>query len=278
MYSIIMGRILWIFNTRKGKFLRRYFPMFATMWTLADVVFDAFQAKEYYDYSRTGIESCENNGEVFQNNNGTFAGPKTVNIISPIYFWISFVTFVFPPIMGITLYYLAYGRYGLFGNPNKEHLFKYKEKIAAMNFASRFCILIFVIPAISIIRAFIGYYIFLPFFSIFFSAKLMYYGKIDRKERLDIIGMDMYFTPALLPFYTLVEQVGEAGPQIALAAIFLYNNSHCSELYTYDLYGTFMPQIVISLVFSFGSFLIGTTKGIISGITFWRNYKLPEKS
>ena len=104
----------------------------------------------------------------------------------------------------------------------------------------------------------------------------MYYGKLDRKERLEIMGMDMYFTPALLPFYTLVEQLGEAGPQIALAAIFLSNNYHCSTLYTYDLYGTFMPQVVISLVFSFGSFLIGTTKGIIAGITFWRSYNLPE--
>ena len=265
-------------NTRTGKILRRFFPMFATMWTLADVVFDAFQAKEYFEYSITGIENCENKEEVFQNNNVTLGVPKTANLISPIYFWISFVTFVFPPILGITFYYLAYGRYGLFGNPNKQHLFKYKEKIASMNFAARLCILIFIIPAISIIRAFIGYYIFLPIFSIFFSAKLMYYGKLDRKERLDILGMDMYFTPALLPFYTLVEQLGEAGPQIALAAIFLSNNYHCSQLYTYDLYGTFMPQVVISMVFSFGSFSIGTTKGIISGITHWRNYKLPEKS
>ena len=98
-------------------------------------------------------------------------------------------------------------------------------------------------------------------------------GKLKPTERIDIVGMDMYFTPAVLPLFTLTEQLGEAGPQMLLATVFLFNNHDCKGLYTYDLFGTFMPQSVISLFFSFGSFLIGTIKGIITGYQFLRQFR-----
>ena len=126
------------------------------------------------------------------------------------------------------------------------------------------------IPIISVIRNFIGYYIFLPYFSLYFSGKLMRYGKIDPEEKITFPRMDMYFTPGLLPFYTLVEQLGEAGPQILLAIICLVNNSHCTELFHYDVLGTSMGLLGISLGFSVGSFLIGTFKGIAAGMIYLR--------
>ena len=134
------------------------------------------------------------------------------------------------------------------------------------------------IPIISVIRNFIGYYILLPYFSLYFSGKLMWYGKIDPEEKITFPRMDMYFTPGLLPFYTLVEQLGEAGPQILLAIVCLVNNSHCTELYNYDVLGTSMGHLVISLFFSFGSFLIGTFKGIVAGVIYLRRRREERKT
>ena len=241
--------------------------MLLNLWTLTDVAFDVIQAREYHDYSISGIENCTSEitttNENFANSNATLLKPR---MVSSIYFWASFSTFVFPPILGVFIFYCVHGKYGIFGDPSKPQLFKHKRRIASTPFIIRFCLLVFLIPALTIIRAFMGYYIFLPFCTLFFSAKLMIYGQLKTTERIDIVGMDMYFTPALLPFFTLVEQLAEAGPQMAIAILFLINNYHCGELYTYDLIGTALPQIIISLIFSFGSFLIGTIKGIVAGV------------
>lgn len=241
--------------------------MILNVWTLTDVAFDVVQAKEYHDYYNSGIENCTSGPTKidgnFTKNNGTRAN---VNMVSSIYFWASFSTFVFPPILGVVIFYCVHGKYGIFGDPSKKHLFKHKERVASSPFFIRFFLLVFFIPTLTVIRAFMGYYICLPFCTLFFSAKLMIYGQLKTTERIDIVGMDMHFTPALLPFFTLVEQLAEAGPQMAIATVFLINNHRSCELYTYDFIGTAMPQIIISLIFSFGSFLIGTIKGVIAGI------------
>ena len=269
----------WFMETKIGKILSRFLPMITTLWSFTDVAFDAVQAKEYYDYATVGIKNCSNHVsmvvEVLDNPNSTTL-PTTLHKISMNYFRISIGTFIFPPILGITLYYVKYGRYGIFGDPNKTHFYKHKHKIESSPFIVRLTFLFLIIPTLSILRAFIGYYIFLPYFSFYFCGKLMLYGALDSKEKITFSRMEMYFTPRLLPFYTLVEQLGEAGPQIILATICLINNSHCTELYSYDVIGTSMGQLITSLFFSFGSFLIGTIKGILAGIKFWRNYRIPE--
>ena len=254
--------------------------MITTLWSFTDVAFDALQAKEYYDYATTGIANCSNQvhmmTESWDNPNITLA-PTNLHKISMNYFRISIGTFIFPPLLGITLYYIKYGRYGIFGDPNKTHFYQHKAKIEASPFIVRLTFLFLVIPVLSIFRAFIGYYIFLPYFSFYFCGKLMVYGTLNSKEKVKFPRIEMYFTPRLLPFYTLVEQLGEAGPQILLATICLVNNSQCTELYSYDVIGTSMGQLIISLFFSFGSFVIGTVKGILAGIKFWRNYRTPEQ-
>ena len=258
----------WIERTRVGRLLFRFLPIIISLWTLTDIAFDAIQAKEYRDYSITGIENCTYNESTVNGTNG-----ENQTKISPLYFWISFATFVLPPLLGVLIFYAVHGRYGVFGDPSKPHLIKYKDKIAAAPLLIRVGLIAVFIPILTIVRAFIGYYFFLPFCTLFFSAKQMIVGKLKPTERIDIVGMDMYFTPAVLPFFTLTEQLGEAGPQMLLATVFLCNNHNCKGLYTYDLFGTFMPQSVISLFFSFGSFLVGTIKGIITGYQFLRQFR-----
>ena len=51
----------WVERTRLGKILFRFLPIIISLWTLTDIAFDAIQAKEYRDYSITGIENCTYN-------------------------------------------------------------------------------------------------------------------------------------------------------------------------------------------------------------------------
>ena len=265
----------WFMQTRIGALLFRFLPIITTLWSLTDVAFDALQAKEYYDYATVGIKNCSTNNLMSQNWTNHDGTIETLNFnkISMNYFIISIVTFVFPPLLGISLYYIKFGRFGMFGDKNKVNFYKHKQMIENRNSIVRLTYILLIIPIISVIRNFIGYYILLPYFSLYFSGKLMWYGKIDSEEKITFPRMDMYFTPGLLPFYTLVEQLGEAGPQILLAIVCLVNNSQCTELYNYDVLGTSMGHLVISLFFSFGSFLIGTFKGIVAGLIYLRRRK-----
>ena len=262
----------WFMQTRIGALLFRFLPIITTLWSLTDVAFDALQAKEYYNHATVGIKNCSDNllmSQNWTNHDGTME-TLSFNKISMNYYIISIVTFVLPPLLGISLYYIKFGRYGMFGDKNKVNFYKHKQMIEKRNFIVRLTYILLMIPIISVIRNFIGYYIFLPYFSLYFSGKLMWYGKIDPEEKITFPRMDMYFTPGLLPFYTLVEQLGEAGPQILLAIVCLVNNSHCTELFHYDVLGTSIGLLGISLGFSVGSFLIGNFKGIAAGMIYLR--------
>ena len=256
----------WVIETRIGMLLYRCAPMISTLWSLTDVFFDGVQAKEYYEYATEGIRNCSTTILMYENSTkeGIIMDSVEPNKISISYFVISIITFVFPPILGITFYYMRYGIFGIFGDPNKWHFYKHKDRIEANNIIVRVTFILIIIPSISVFRAFIGYYIFLPFFALYFSGKFMWYGKLNSKEKVSFRRMEMYFTPGLLPFYTIVEQLGEAGPQILLGAICLINNWHCTELYSYDVIGTSMGQLIVSLFFSLGSFTIGVVKGFIA--------------
>ena len=237
----------WFLRTRIGRVLFRFVPIITTIWSLTDVAFDALQAKEYHEYATIGIRNCSNHLTMSENIAGDNRTIEVlqVNKISMNYFIVSISTFVYPPILGIILYYLKYGRYGIFGDPNKIHFYKYKERLEACPLIVRLISIFLIIPTISYVRACIGYYVLLPYFSLYFSGKLMWYGKINSQEKVTFHGMEMYFTPALLPVYTIVEQLGEAVPQILLALICLVNNSQCTELYNYDGFGTSMGQLMI---------------------------------
>ena len=82
----------------------------------------------------------------------------------------------------------------------------------------------------------------------------------DNNDGVEVLCRGFQFRPDHMPMHKLWEQVGEAAPQLALALTFLIN--HWKFVETHDLvFGTKMPKTLLSIVFSFGSLMIGLIMG-----------------
>ena len=244
----IKSRAMYVFNSRVGKFLFRFLPLLATLWTFPDVGLDFNQAKLYYQYATTGIKDCKNDSN-FEAKDSNFYK------ISPIYFATSIFIFNLPPLMISILSYCTFGKYGGFNDPKRKGLYKYKDYITSRPLPVRVCFVVFIIPVMTYIRAIIIYYVLTIIFSLYFSIKVALHGHIESTTKIDIFG-HFYFTPELVAGSFLMENIGEAAPQIVLSITFLVNNP-CKHLHSYALFGTEIPTTLVSLFFSLVSLTVG---------------------
>ena len=100
-------------------------------------------------------------------------------------------------------------------------------------------------------------YVVIPFAALKNGVKHLINGEVDEYEHLirDLI------VPKILPFHKLFEILGEALPQFILTLVFASNNyPFLKDNDTY--FGIPIPVSIISLVFSFGSLIIGVISGI----------------
>lgn len=257
LYSTIKNGAMYVFSSRVGIFLFRFLPLLATLWTFPDVGLDFNQAKLYYQYAMNGIENCTKDSDFYT--------------ISPIYFATSVFILNLPTLMITVLSFCMFGRYGCFNDPQRKGLYKYKGYIVSKPSAVRFCFVVFFIPVFTYIRAIIGYYVFVPIFALYFSIKLALHGEVESAPKIDILG-HFYFTPEIVGGSFLMENIGEAAPQIALSITFLVNNS-CKHLHSYSLFGIEMPTTIVSLFFSLVSLIIGLIRTMPLTIHFLRTEK-----
>ena len=75
-----------------------------------------------------------------------------------------------------------------------------------------------------------------------------------------------WLTPDLISSICLMENLGEAAPQIALSITFLVNNYMCEHLHSWNLFGMEIPTTKVSLFFSTGSLIIGAIRTMPSFI------------
>ena len=108
-------------------------------------------------------------------------------------------------------------------------------------------------------------YIVIPCAALQNGVKHLLNKEVDENEKL-ITGIN----PKVLPFFKLFEILGEALPQFILTLVFAANNF--PFLLDNDTYfGIPIPVSIVSLVFSFGSLIMGVISGLKTGIPYTRD-------
>ena len=103
-------------------------------------------------------------------------------------------------------------------------------------------------------------YVVIPYAALKNGVKHLINGEVDENEEL-IGGIN----PKMLPLVKLFEIIGEALPQFILTLVFVCNNY--PFLKDNDTYFSIpIPVSVISLMFSFGSLIMGVILGCQSGL------------
>ena len=98
-------------------------------------------------------------------------------------------------------------------------------------------------------------YVCVPYAALKNGAIQLLKGEVGENEKL-IMKIDSRG----LPFVKLFEKLGEAFPQFILTLVFASNNyPFLSEFDTY--FGVPIPVSIISIVFSFGSLIMGVMSG-----------------
>ena len=214
-------------------------PLIISLWTCGDVVSDCIQTSVYHKYQSVEDEVCK---------------------LSPSYFYISTVNIFIPPFMLTIQTYWTFGVYGSFSSWN-EDLWSYRKFILQQPTTIRIFLMYFVVPLFTFCRVVFAYFIVLPCAALYLSIRHLWYGHTNMEEKFD--NCSFTYTPVSLMMMQEHEQLLEGTPQIVLTVIFLFNNSGCHQyLRTYPILGFDIPTTMISLIFSCGSFIVGSVKFI----------------
>ena len=283
LYNTIKKGASYIFDSRIGRLFFRFLPLFISFWTFQDVGLDFYQAKLYYEYATIGIKNCMNtfyeedeNFSIESRNISNFDQDSNIYKISPIYFATSVFIFNLPLLFRVIISNYMFGIYGCFNDPERKSLYRYKAYISSCHMAIRFFFVLLIIPVLTYIRAIFGSIVLLPIFSLYFSIKNAVHGQIESTNRIDVFG-HFYFTPEVVAHFFLLENFGEAAPQIALSIIFLVNNP-CENLHSYNILGIEIPTTILSLIFSVVSLIIGTLRTMPTAIKLRKKEKRVRKA
>ena len=233
-------------NTRLMKALKRIFPLANASWMIADMVLDFNQTITYYYLIDGFNEGREYHDWALQYKEET--NETRLQTISPGYFYTACVVWMIPPVLGL-FFRLFIG----------DLIFPYVFHIPRItDIHGRKKWLMFY--PLELITCILFVYVILPFAALKNGVKHLLKGEVDENEELIAT-----INPKNLPFVKVFEIIGEALPQFILTLVFACNNY--PFLKDNDTYLGFpIPISIISLVFSFGSLIMGV-------ITGYKSYK-----
>ena len=202
--------------------------------------------------------------------------------ISKYYFYFAILTWIgAPTFYTLFSYWLAHcydksaWKYGWFGNPNFKESFSGLYPVLYLSFTQFVdsppkCVRVFLIfvffPLLNFLVSVAVVYILLPIGSLWISLRILFLGDdFEQDEVVYLVGIPV--VPNHMSEFKLSEQLGEAAPQIILCVTFYINNYQF--IHTHDLIpGTPVPKTLVSVVFSFGSLMLGVVMG---GKLLWQD-------
>ena len=250
LMECIQSCVDWIMNTRLMKALKRIFPLANASWMIADMVLDFNQTITYYyliDGFNEGGEYHDWALQYKEDTNGT-----RLQTISPGYFYTACAVWIIPPVL--------FSFASLFDDGDlwfpKVFNAILRCNIDDIKGRKKW----FMYYPLELTSCILWIYVVIPCAALQNGVKHLLNKGVDENEKL-ITGIN----PKVLPFFKLFEILGEALPQFILTLVFAANNF--PFLMDNDTYfGIPIPVSIISLVFSFGSLIIG----VISGINAYR--------
>ena len=264
-------------KNRAVLFLLRFLPLIISLWIYADVGLDIWQTRLYYHYSYIGVKRCTANkyrdGDDDDEYSDIEDNKEDLYKISTYYFWMSLMTFFLPIFLGAILQYGMFGVYGIFADPKNTNASKVRTYIDSKPFWLRLIFVTLVVPIVTFIDGVIGHYIVVPISALYFDSKRALTGHLEPTERISIYDLS-HVTPELISTTYLMENIGEAAPQIVLSITILVNHFSCQYLHKtvakVDEQEIEIPILILSVIFSTGSFMAGTVRGFVHCKNFVR--------
>ena len=249
LMECIQSCVDWMMNTRLMKALKRIFPLATASWMIADMVLDFNQTITYYYLIDGFSEGGEYHDWALQYKDEM--NETRLQTISPGYFYTACAVWMIPPVLG--------SFFRLFiGDLIFPYLFKAIFKCNIGDIRGKKKSLMFY--PLELITCILFVYVIIPPAALKNGVKHLLKGEVDEEEELIVT-----INSKNLPFVKLFEIIGEALPQYILTLVFACNNyPFLKDNDTY--FGFPIPVSIISLVFSFGSLIMGV-------ITGYKSYK-----
>ena len=251
----------YILTNHLMSFIRRIVPALQAMWVQVDVFLDARQTWTYYDHAYTNgtynkwakdhmlITNSSNEKSVSE---GYFMTAMVIWFFTPTLFAIFWLYFIWEPLVIFNSFFNAKHDFGCTNN------FCLKAVLA---------ILLFPIEIVS--AAFI-IYVMIPYSSFKQAYKILMRHEFRIDEPLVRSGA-FPIESKFLPFWKGFEFIGEAFPQLVLAIVFVVNNHDFMNATTTVLVGLKeFEATLISIIFSFGSIIMGLYSAITVYVENWK--------
>ena len=234
----------WIMESLLVRIIKRFLPLFTACWMFVDIALDINQTITYYRlYGFEGQGSYETWAIEHQNSTNSTHLEK----MSAMYFYTACSVWVTPPIL-LTALYIATIKI-LVLSRLLEEFFSYEMPLPRNKIL--LSIIWIVIFPVELVSSMIVIYVLIPYAALKNGVKCAWNGHVDKNKDL-VFGIDVQELPAFKTF----EFIGEALPQIILSIIIAAHNY--PFLLTNDTYFDIpIPITVISIIFSFGSLIIG---------------------
>ena len=231
------------------------------MWVQVDVLLDARQTWTYHDHAYTNgtynkwakdYMRLTNSSHEHSVSEGYFMTAMVIWFLTPILFAIFWLYFIWEPIVIFNSFFN--GKHD-FGCTNNHYL---KAVLAVLLFP------------IEIISAAFIIYVVIPYSSFKQAYKILMRHEFRNDEPLIRSGA-FPIESKFLPFWKGFEFIGEAFPQLMLAMVFIVNNYDFVSRTTTALVGLKeFEATLISIIFSFGSIVMGLYSAITAYIETWK--------
>ena len=250
----------WTMETWLVKAVNRVIRLFTALWMWVDIGLDVNQTITYYYL----IHGFEENGEyhdwALQYKEDT--NDTRLQTISSGYFYTACAVWIIPPVL-FSFLTLAGG--DLFFPSVFNVIFRCNiDKIEGRKKW-------FIFYPLELFSCILFIYVLIPFAALKNGVKHLINGEVDEDERLIL-----YIRPKRLPLDKLFEIIGEALPQFILTLVFACNN-YAFLKYNDTYFGIPIPVSIISLVFSFGSLIMGVISGLKNGIPYVQDHIARER-
>ena len=231
------------------KAVKRVIRLLTALWMWVDMALDVNQTITYYYLIRGFEENGEYHDWALKYKEET--NDTRLQTISPGYFYTACAVWIIPPVL-LSFWSLVFG-YLLF--PLVFNAI-FRCNIDDIEGRKKW----FIYYPLELICSILIIYVVIPYAALKNGVKHLINGEVDENEEL-IGGIN----PKMLPLVKLFEIIGEALPQFILTLVFVCNNyPFLKDNDTY--FGIPIPVSVISLMFSFGSLIMGVILGCQSGL------------
>ena len=227
------------------KAVKRVIRLLTALWMWVDIGLDVNQTITYCHL----IHGFEESGQ-YHNWALTYkeeTNDTRLQTISPGYFYTACAVWIIPPVLH-SFFTLAVGK--LFFPQVFNAIFRCN--IDVINGRKKW----FMYYPLELLSCILFIYVVIPFAALKNGVKHLMNAEVDEKENLIA-----FIQPKELPFYKLFEILGEALPQFILTVVFVSNN-YPFPMENDPYFGIPIPVSIISLVFSFGSLIMGVLSGI----------------